>query len=71
MVGICRRPLLGHKQAAMLFLPMFSLVLSKTKGSVFDTPSEGEEERLTDRQLNTPLHMVEPAGIDSTSRPAS
>lgn len=36
-----RRPLLGRKGAAMVFLPTLALVVSKTKGTVFDTPREG------------------------------
>ena len=31
-----------RKEAVMLFLPVLALVLRATKGSVFDTPYEGE-----------------------------
>ncbi|CAM9568170.1 unnamed protein product, partial [Scytosiphon promiscuus] len=40
MAKLRRRPLFGRREAAMVFLPTFALVLSETKGSVFDTPAE-------------------------------
>lgn len=45
--NVRRRPLLGRKGATMVFLPTLALVIAQTKGSVFDTPAEGMQEKMT------------------------